>query len=247
MEQNIKSLSQHIHNFLPNGNYLVCSCGKKILKLTEVGDRKKGIRSDGRPYTKKDNVNRFFYPDEYMKFEDSLKDKQKHSVKCLINTGARIDELQHVQVRDFVYNPDGRSRIILRKTKTKRRKGEFGSGKPRDIPLSKPFAKYLFNYIKENKLTEESRLNILSNAALKIAYGKAAKKAGIRDYWNISSHTFRKTLEVWLMALGVDSLPLVAHLGHDLRTAASHYVSPDVFSWEDKRKIRQIIGDLYER
>jgi lipid A disaccharide synthetase len=49
------------------------------------------------------------------------------------------------------------------------------------------------------------------------------------------------------MALGVDSLPLTAHLGHDIKTAASNYVSPDIFSWEDKRKIKLIIGDLYEK
>ena len=79
------------------------------------------------------------------------------------------------------------------------------------------------------------------------AYKKAGKKAGIRDYYNISSHTFRKTLEVWLMALGVESLPLVAHIGHDLKTAAHHYISPDIFNWEDRQKMRDIIGDLYRR
>ena len=61
-------------------------------------------------------------------------------------------ELQKVKCQDFIFNPQGRSRIILRFTKAKAKKGEFGSGRTRDIPLSKQFAKYLNNYIQENKL-----------------------------------------------------------------------------------------------
>jgi len=87
----------------------------------------------------------------------------------------------------------------------------------------------------------------LANSSLNRAYKKAGKETGIKDYWNISSHTFRKTLEVWLMALGVDGLALTAHIGHDMKTAAQYYVSPDIFSWEDKQKMRMIIGDLYRR
>ena len=73
------------------------------------------------------------------------------------------------------------------------------------------------------------------------------KKAGLKNYHDISSHTFRKTLEVWLMALGVDALPLTAHIGHEITTAAQYYVSPDIFSYEEKKQMRDIIGDLYGR
>ena len=76
----------------------------------------------------------------------------------------------------------------------------------------------------------------------------------VKDDENLSSQKFNtfekrlaKTLEVWLMVLGVDSLALTAHIGHDIRTAAQHYVSPDIFSWDDKKKIRLVIGDLYGR
>ena len=62
-----------------------------------------------------------------------------------------------------------------------------------------------------------------------------------------SIHNIRKTLEIWLMALGVDGLTITSHIGHSMQTAASHYVSPDVFSWEEKSKMREIIGDLYRR
>ena len=238
--------TNHIHKFEQEGNIYKCECGKQILKFNEKDNQKIGMRSNGRKYTKKANQNRFFFPKEYTQFEDALKDKQKHSIKSLLNTGSRVMELQKAQVRDFVYNPQGRSRIILRHTKTKARKGEFGSGRVRDIPLSRQFAKYLFNYIQDNNLTEKDKLNIHSTPAINIFMKKTAEEIGLTHSEDFSAHTLRKTFEIWLMALGVDSLPLTAHLGHDIKTAAGHYVSPDVFSWEDKRLIRQILGDLYE-
>lgn len=237
--------TNHIHNYKQEGAYYKCECGKKILRFKQEGEIKVGIRSNGRKYTKKSNQNRFFFPKEYMKFEDALKPKQKHSVRSLLSTGARIMELQKTQVQDFIFNPQGRSRIILRHTKTKARKGEFGSGKIRDVPISKTFAKYLFKYIKENKLQPKDNINILSTPALAIAMKKTAKQIKLSNPEDFSAHTLRKTLETWLMALDIGDMKIIAHLGHDLKTAASHYVSPDIFSWEDKRLIRQIIGDLY--
>ncbi|KKN58002.1 hypothetical protein LCGC14_0556600 [marine sediment metagenome] len=201
------------------------------------------IRKGGRKWAVKDNVNRFLFPDEYKKFEDQLKSKQKFSVICLINTGARINEMQNVRVEDCDLD---RNRVILRVTKAKAKKGEK-KGKPRIIPVSSKFSKYLRKFIRQNDLTQKDYLPILKNNSLNEAYKKAGKKAGIKDYYNISSHTFRKTLEVWLMSLGVESLPLVAHLGHDLKTAVEHYISPDIFNWEDRQKMRDIIGDLYRR
>lgn len=243
VNSNFKSLTRHSHKFERVGDFFVCSCGKKRLYFDE---NKKGLRSNGKKYSQKADKNRFFFPKEYMKFEDNLKPKQKHTIKCLLNTGARIDELQHVRVEDFIFNPQGRSRIILRKTKTKAKKGEFGVGRVRDIPVSRQFARYLNNFIQENKLAKENTLNILTNGAINIFMKDVASKIGLINPQDFSAHSMRKTLEVWLMALGVDSLPLTAHIGHDIRTAASHYVSPDIFSWDDKKLIRQIIGDLYE-
>ena len=237
--------TNHLHNYKQEGDTYKCKCGKTILKFNQEGEKKVGMRSNGRSYTKKSNQNRFFFPKEYMQFEDALKLKQKHTVKCLLNTGARIKEIQLTQVQDFIFNPQGRSRIILRHTKTKARKGEFGSGKPRDVPLSKTFAKYLNKFIKENKLGDKDTLLILSTPALCIAMKKTAKLIKLSHPEDFSAHTLRKTLETWLMALDVGDMKIIAHIGHDLKTAASHYVSPDIFSWEDKRLMRQILGDLY--
>lgn len=201
------------------------------------------IKKDGRVWTSKTDINRFLFPDEFGRFEDKLKPKQKFSVRFLINTGARITEAQNVKVEDVDLQ---RKRIILRVTKIKARKGEKKS-RPRIIPISTQFNRYLKGEIKKRKLKPEDYLQILSNSALNTAYKLAGKRAGIKNPQDISSHTFRKTLEVWLMALGVDSLRLTAHLGHDIRTASQHYVSPDIFDWDDKKKMRIVIGDLYGR
>lgn len=249
MKENIKSLT-HTHEFFTEGNYYKCKiCNKKILKFVKNKDGKKvGIRSDGKKLTKKTNNNRFFFPDEWMLFEDNLKKKSKHSCKCLLFTGARWMEIAKAQVKDFIYIPKGRSRLILRHTKSKAKKGEFqfSEGRTRDLPISKTFAIYLNRYIEKNKLKENDNFRILSKPALNIAMKKAAANALIKNPEDFSPHTLRKTLEVWLMVLGVDSMKLLAHFGHDMNTAAHHYVSPDIFSWEDKKKIRQIINNLYE-
>lgn len=232
--------TSHVHNYKKEGNYYICECGKKILAF----ENNVAVRNDGKKYTKKSNTNRFLFPDEYMKIEDALKPKMKHCFKCLFHTGGRINEIRNVNLKeDFIYNQDnGRSRLIIRHTKTKARKGDFMGGKTRDIPLSKQFAKYLYSYLKSNP---DGKINFLSTPGFNTTLKKTAEKIKIKNPEDLSAHTLRKTFEVWLMSLGVDSLPLTAHLGHDIATAASHYVSPDIFSWEDKKKMRDIIGDIY--
>lgn len=199
------------------------------------------MRKNNMSYTLKDDIHRFFYPNEFMKFFDNLKKKQKHTVKCLINTGARINEIRHVKVEDIDFS---NKRIVLRVTKTKAKKKET-HGRVRTIPISSQFSRYLKSYCEKKQ--DQDILDILSTPALDIGIKKACNKAGIKDYHNISAHNLRKTLETWLMALGVDSLALTAHIGHDIRTAAQHYVSPDVFSFDEKKKMRLVIGDLYEK
>lgn len=201
------------------------------------------IRKDGKPLRLKEDVNRFFFPDEYMKFEDKLKAKQKHSVRFLINTGARINEARNVVVDDVAFE---NKRITLRVTKAKAKKKET-RGRVRNIPVSTQFIKYLNKYTKQNNLNKENTFNILSTPAMNIGMKKAATLANLKNPGDFSPHNLRKTLETWLMSLGVDGLALTAHFGHDMKTAAQHYVSPDVFTREEKQKIREIIGDLYGR
>lgn len=202
-------------------------------------------RNNGRTYTLRDNKDRFLFPFEYIKFEDNLKSKQKHSVKFLINTGARHNEAYHVEVGDC---DTQNNRIILRVTKAKAKKGEKkGKGKPRIISISKQFSFYLRKYIRDNKLKDSDRIGILANSSLNRAYKLAAEKAGIKDFWNIASHTFRKTHGNWLKAMGIDGAEICTRLGHDYNTFLSSYSSPDIFTYDDKDKIRIILGDLHRK
>lgn len=240
--KNLTNDFKHTHNYKDKGNYFECKCGKIKLKFNKS---KKGLmvgtRRDGKTYTAKDNKDRFFFPDEYVKFEKVLKSKQLFSVKVLLNTGARINECRHIKKEDIDFNG---KRIVLRKTKTKAKKKEK-KGKIRIIPISTQFTKYLKKELKDKKPGDY--IGVLSNPALNIAYKKAGEKAKIKNFEDISSHTFRKTLEVWLIGLEVHHMKILAHFGHDLSTAMSSYVSPDIFSHDDKRDMKLIIGDLYGR
>lgn len=237
---------------------------KKIdLVKTDVEGIKVGIRKDGRKYSVRDDRSRFFYPGEWMKFFDNLNEKQKFTFKFLINTGCRINEARHVRVGDIDLD---NKRILVRITKIKAKKGEKNH-KPRTIPISSQFAKYLRKVFKENDLINEYYLassnnpkedempenpklfkgGVRSNPGGHIALKKTLKAVGIKDWMAFSLHNIRKTLETWFVALNVDGMKITAHIGHDLKTAAQHYVSADVFSFEEKKQMRLIIGDLYQR
>jgi integrase len=195
------------------------------------------IRKNGKKYSLKTNTNRFLFPEEWLKIEKNLKPKQKHAALCQLNTGARINEIRHIKKEDINFQD---SWIILRVTKTKARKGEK-IGKPRYVKISSKFLRYLTLYFKHN-----DSIAILSTPAYNTGLKKASAEAGIVDWPNISSHTIRKTIETWLLALGIDSLKILVHFGHDSTTAAQHYVNTDIFTMEQKWKMREIIGDLYQ-
>jgi len=200
-------------------------------------------RKNGRSYTLRDNRDRFFFPDEWMKFIDNSKNRQIFTFNFLLNTGARINEARNVRVSDMDLE---RKRIVLRITKIKAKKKEK-KPRPRIIPISTQFAKYLKKYLKNKDIDDKDYLGILSTPAANIGMKKALQNAKIKDWQMFSIHNIRKSLEIWLMALNVDGLTITAHVGHSMQTAAGHYISPDVFSWEEKSKMREIIGDLYRR
>jgi integrase len=197
-------------------------------------------RSNGRVYTVRNNRDRFFYPGEWLKFEKQLKSMQLKTFDCLISTGARINELRHLQKQDIDFE---NKRLILRVTKVKATKKEKNP-RPRTIPFSTQFGRRLKGYF--NGKDGNAYLGILSTPAGNIAMKKALQLANITDWQMFSIHNIRKTFEIWLMAIGIDGLKLTAHLGHSLNVAASSYISADVFSSEEKMQIRDILGDLYQ-
>jgi len=206
------------------------------------------VRSNGVKYTLKDNTGRYFNPKEYLKTYEYLKPRQKHVATCLINTGARFNEFKHVKVEDIKFPDknilDDRGSIVLKVTKTKSAKGER-RGRHRHFVISTEFSKYLKKYIRENNLKYDDTLKFIENSSFNIGLKKAAAKAGLKNPRDFSAHSLRKTMETYLMALDVNDMKILRHLGHDMKTAVSHYVSPDVFNGEDRILMRKIIGDLY--
>ena len=202
-------------------------------------DLSRGVRKNNRVYSVRSNRDRFYFPHEWRKFDDQLKDNQKKTFDCLISTGARINEIRNAEVGDVDFV---NKRIILRVTKVKSKKGEKNP-RPRTIPISSQFARRLKSYTKD--MANNEKLGLLSTPASNIAMKKALQRAGIKDYYMFSIHNIRKTLENWLIALGVDAVRISKHFGHDISTAIQHYTSPDIFSAKEKNEMRDLIGDLY--
>jgi len=201
------------------------------------------MRKNGRKNLVRENRDRFFYPEEWLKFREQLKSSQVITFEFLINTGARINEARNVRVGDIDLK---NKRLILRVTKVRSKKKEKNP-RPRTIPISQEFAKKLKRHITFNKLGNDDYLGIMSTSGANLAMKKALNRAGIKDYHMFSIHNIRKTLETWLMSLGIDGFKIIAHIGHSFQVAAGSYISADVFSWEEKKIIRTIIGGLYGR
>lgn len=204
--------------------------------LTEVKEL-----SDKRKYTIREYRDRFFFPDEWMAFYDALKDKQKITFNFLISTGARINEVRHVLVKDVDFE---RKNIVFRWTKAR---NKDGTRRIRTIPISTEFRNYLRRVINEYNLKAEDKFPILSTPSANIAMKKTLQKIGIPDWQMFSVHNVRKTTEMFLEALDVPADKRNKHMGHSGAVAFKHYVSPDVFSYEDRSQMRLIIGDLYAR
>lgn len=197
-------------------------------------------RKDGTKYTLREDKMRFFFPDEWCEFFDNLKEKQKITFHFLINTGARINEIRGITFGDIDFE---RNSVVIRNTKSR---NKDGTKKIRAISISTQFAKYLKKIAKDYNLSFQDKFPILSTPAANIGMQKALSKVKIKDKDNFSVHSVRKTTEGWLMALGVDSLKVAKHVGHTIAVAQKYYVSSDTFSYEDKTKMREVIGDLLQ-
>ncbi len=192
-------------------------------------------------YTTKEDKKLFFYPNEWKKLMELAKDKQKVNFSLQINTGARIEETLNIKVEDIDF---GRNNLILKKTKVRARLGEK-KPTPRIIPISSEFAKLLKKYARQYNLKEEDYYYRLKSDAINKAIKKLAKQVGRKEWRDFSSHNIRKTFECWLIALGVDGFKTAKHLGHTPQVALNSYISPDIFTNQDKEDIRKLLGDLY--
>jgi len=219
------------------------------LESTDKNSLKLGTKKDGTKYSVRTNRDKFFFPSEWMIFYDSLRKRQQMIFDFMIQTGARINEVRHVQVQDCDLE---RKNVVLRVTKIKARKGEKNP-RPRIISISSQFAKHLKHYITDKKLSgydylfRKKNKTPVSKEGIHLAMKRTMIRAKIRDYWMFSLHNIRKTHGNWLKALGIDGAEICTRLGHDYNTFLHSYSSPDIFSFKDKQDMKLILGDLYQR
>jgi len=214
----------------------------KRLSLTPVCEGLRiGIKSDGKKYSVRDDRSRYFWPDEWNTFYNSLKPTQQPIFDVLINTGARIEETLHIKRKDFDWD---RNNLTLRVTKMKAAKGER-IGKPRTFQISSQFARRMKKYINANKISDDEKLFKMSKQAVYQLLKRTLKKIGIKDWYNFSLHNIRKTHGNYLKALDIDSGEICYRLGHDLNTFIKHYGSANVFDRKDKVAMVKILGDVY--
>jgi len=127
----------------------------KRLSLKRVSEGlQQGTRSDGRVYSVRDDRSRYFFPEEWMKFFNSLSETKQPVFDALINTGGRIKEVLNIKPKDFDWE---RNNLTLRVTKMKVAKGER-VGKPRTFQISSQFARRMKKYIKDNELADDEIL-----------------------------------------------------------------------------------------
>lgn len=204
-------------------------------------------------YRKKENPKRFFYPQEWLRVMNSVEnDYHKFWLELLLHTGARINEVRNIKVENINFDKE---QIFIAKPKG-------GRGKERTIQISTYLRNRIVNFVKKNKLKDTDYIMVRENGKQVTTqfitgadpknnkYGlikMACKKAGINDWRDFSAHNIRKTTEMWLVALNINHLAIVAHIGHSTDVASNFYVSTQLFTSEDKSLIKTILGNLLQK
>ncbi|MFW9928645.1 MAG: tyrosine-type recombinase/integrase [Candidatus Thorarchaeota archaeon] len=220
----------------------------KRLKLEKTSKEglKIGTRSNGTKYSVRDDRSRYFYPDEWLKFMKSLREKNKLIFETLIQTGARIDEALHIRPKDFDFD---RKSLTLVVTKAKAKKGET-VGRKRSFEVSSNYIKEVKKYISKNGIANDEKLFSMSSQAAYQLLRRKLKEIKIEDWYNFSLHNIRKTHGMWLKTLmeysrSITESEICLRLGHDFNTFLRHYGSPSVFTAQDKQMMIKILGDIY--
>lgn len=215
---------------------------KKSLSLERVSEGLQvGIKKDGKKYSVRDDRSRYFFPEEWERFYDSLREVNKPIFDVLINTGARIEESLNIKPKDFDWE---RNNLTLRVTKMKVAKGER-IGKPRTFSVSSQFVRRIRKYINDNKIKDDDKLFSMTSQSVYQLMRRKLKQLEFKDWYQFSLHNIRKTHGNYLKAMGIDSGEICYRLGHDLNTFIKHYGSANVFDRKDKIGMTKILGDVY--
>jgi len=181
----------------------------------------------------KRNKLRYLYPNEWTLYSNAILNT-KHFFWCefLLKTGMRINEARTTTIKDINFD---RKFIIVRKGK---------GNKQREVSLSTEFCMRLKRYAIDNKLRPEDTFGFPSTQYMDKMIKKYASKGGLNNPEDFCCHTFRKTHENYLCALGVNSMLLTLHMGHTIHVATQYYIS-QFLKPDEKQLIRSIMGDLF--
>lgn len=198
-------------------------------------------------YRKKQNIKRFFYPQEWLKLMNTvINDKHKFWLEMLLHTGARFDEVRNIRVRDIDLQ---REEIFIAEPKG-------GRGKQRTIQISTYLSNKIGLHIKKEELGKDEsilttvykgRRKPITNQFLGKYLKRYCKASGIVDWEDFSCHNIRKTTEMWLIAMNINHLAVVAHIGHNIDVASTFYVSTQRFNSVDKALIKTILDNLLQK
>ena len=225
---------------------------QKRLTLKEVSGKDGlyvGIKSDGKKYTVRKDRHRYFFPEEWIKFLDSIKPDKRILFETLLQTGARIEEALNLKPKDFIWE---NNTVTLRVTKSKAKKGESRilGGKQRSFSVSSQYIRKLRKYIRENNIKDDDFLFPITKQAVSQLFKRGLRKAGLKE-WEFSLHNIRKTSGMWLKTVqrrgvDLDVSEICMRLGHDHNTFLKHYGSPSIFTDQQRDKIVEILGDMYK-
>lgn len=222
-----------------------------------------GTRSDGSDYSVRDDRRRYFFPQEWEKFIDTVNNKEhRFFFITLLHTGARIMEALNLKHEDI-----DAERSTVKFTLVKQRKAKKNTtGKSRGFFVSNEFIKEYKSFIR-NKTINPKEFIFLDNSRLPSEYGtydnsqrkkfyiskvvsysmmlkRHIKSVGIKDYYNFSPHNIRKTYGMWMRTFNIEMGELCYRMGHDIDTFISNYGSSLIFTDSERRHIQKIMGDV---
>jgi len=224
----------------------------KRLSLSPVPGKEglfEGVKSDGRKYTVRADRQRYFFPNEWLKFLSCVKDNRKILFDTLLQTGGRIEEVLNLKPSDFIWENNS---VKLRVTKSKAKKGEFKilGGKQRSFGVSSQFCRRLRKHIRDNEIKNNKFIFPLTKQGVSQMMKRCLTKVGLNE-WEFSLHNIRKTSGMWLKTVqrrgvDLDVSEICMRLGHDHNTFLKHYGSPSIFTDQQRDKIVEILGDVYK-
>jgi len=207
-----------------------------------------GIKTNGSKYTVRADRQRYFFPNEWLRFMNSLRPSKRILFETLLQTGGRISEILNLKPKDFFWD---NNTLVLRITKAKATKGESSvlGGKTRTFSVAPKFLRRMRQYIRKNKIKDDELLFNITKQSVSQMFKRTLTRAGLKP-WEFSLHNIRKTSGMWLKTVqrrgrDLDVSEICMRLGHDHNTFLKHYGSPSIFTDQQRDKIVNILGNIY--